>query len=66
MTISPQTNAVKPPVNRLDDESTVPDITASFTHCIDETHYWLYEIRLCVTLFCRCSRREFGFDFGMN
>jgi hypothetical protein len=61
MTASPQANAVK-----LDDETILPDIHASFTHVIDETHWWIYELRQNFTLFCRCSRQEFCFEFGMN
>ena len=66
MTISPQANAVKPPVKHLDDETIMPDITPSFVHAIDEKYYWCYEIRQNFTLFCRCSRQEFCFEFGMN
>jgi hypothetical protein len=61
MTISPQANAVN-----LGDETVMPDITPSFTHVIDETHWWIYELRQNFTLFCRCSRREFAVEFGMN
>ena len=66
MTITPQANAVKPLVTRLDDETILPDITASYTHFIDEKCWWIYGITFCATLFCRCSRREFSVEFGMN
>jgi hypothetical protein len=66
MTISPQANAVKPLVNRLDDTAIIPDIHASYTHVIDEKYWWIYELRQVFTLFCRCSRREHEFQFGMN
>jgi hypothetical protein len=66
MTISSQANAVKPLVTKLDDETIIPDIHASYTHCIDEKYWWIYELRFHVSLFCRCSRREFQFEWGMN
>ena len=66
MTISPQANAVKPLVSRLDDESIIPDIHASYTHVIDEKFWWIYELRFVIQLFCRQTGRAYACEFGLN
>jgi N-acetylglucosamine-6-phosphate deacetylase len=66
MTITPQASAVKSLVNCLDDESIIPDITASYAHFIDAKHCWLYGLRFIVHLFCRQTRQEIGVEFGLN
>ena len=66
MTIPPQANAVKPLVNRLDDETIMPDIHASYTHVIDEKFWWIYELRFVIQLFCRQNGQTNNVEFGLN